>query len=182
MKIDMKINSLAEAKTKPGYFVVVLSDISGDKKIPIIIKQAEASFITSKLTNENKNNRPLIQDLLKSLIDAYNIIIKEVVIYDIKNDIYYCKIFTSNGKNLKFELDCTVGDALSIFVMSGCPLYIESDVSNMMAIDMNVNNKATENKKTSNIDLYKQMEVALENEDYMLAAKLRDKINNLKMV
>jgi bifunctional DNase/RNase len=191
-KVECKIEILSYAKSQVGNYVLVLSELESSRKLPIIIKAVDAQFIAVRMESI-KTTRPMTQDLFKLMTDAYNIDIQEVVIYEVLEGIFYARLESSNGLET-FSLDCTVGDALAMSVLYSCPIYVAEKVMQSSSVDMNTNSNApvpaatkTRKKlprtkvKPENIEnLSKMLAEALESEDYLLAAELRDKINSLK--
>jgi len=191
-KVECKIEILSYAKSQVGNYVLVLSELDSTRKLPIIIKAADAQFIAVRMESI-KTTRPMTQDLFKLMTDAYNIDVQEVVIYEVLEGIFYARIESTNGVET-FSLDCTVGDALAMSVLYGCPIYVAEKVMQSSGVDMNSTSNtpvpaATKTRrklpkskpKPETIEtLSKMLEDALEIEDYILAAELRDKINSLK--
>jgi bifunctional DNase/RNase len=191
-KVECKIEILSYAKSQVGNYVLVLSELDTSRKLPIIIKAADAQFIAVRMENIN-TSRPMTQDLFKLMSDAYNIDIHGVVIYEVLEGIFYARLETTNGLET-FSLDCTVGDALSMSVLYNCPIYVSEKVMQLSGINMNITQTTSEPSATktrrklpkskpkaeSLESLSKMLENALEVEDYILAAELRDKINSMK--
>lgn len=191
-KVECKIEILSYAKSQVGNYVLVLSELDSTRKLPIIIKAADAQFIAVRMESI-KTTRPMTQDLFKLMTDAYNIDVQEVVIYEVLEGIFYARIESTNGIET-FSLDCTVGDALAMSVLYGCPIYVAEKVMQSSGVDMNSTSNtpvpaATKTRrklpkskpKPETIEtLSKMLEDALEIEDYTLAAELRDKINSMK--
>ena len=193
-KVECKIEILSYAKSQVGNYVLVLSELDSSRKLPIIIKAADAQFIAVRMESIN-TTRPMTHDLFKLMTDAYNIDIHEVVIYEVLEGIFYARLESTNGLET-FSLDCTVGDALSLSVLYGCPIYVSDKVMKSSGVDMNSTSEntsvAAQNKsprrklprtkqKPETIEtLSKMLDDALSIEDYILAAELRDKINSLK--
>lgn len=191
-KVECKIEILSYAKSQVGNYVLVLSELDSTRKLPIIIKAADAQFIAVRMENIN-TSRPMTQDLFKLMSDAYNVDIHGVTIYEVLEGIFYAQLETTNGIET-FSLDCTVGDALSMSVLYGCPIYVSEKVMQSSGIDMSSSSNTSTSSATktrrklpkskpkveSLESLSKMLENALEIEDYILAAELRDKINSMK--
>lgn len=188
-KVECKIEILSYAKSQVGNYVLVLSELDSTRKLPIIIKAADAQFIAVRMESI-KTTRPMTQDLFKLMTDAYNIDVQEVVIYEVLEGIFYARLESTNGFET-FSLDCTVGDALAMSVLYSCPIYVAEKVMQSSGVDMNSTSNtpvpaATKTRrklpksKPKPETLSKMLEDALEIEDYILAAELRDKINSMK--
>ena len=193
-KKKMKIMGLSYSQTQAGSYIVVLSEVKGNRKIPVVVKGSDAQQIALKLENI-KSHRPLTHDLFKSFADEFKISIKEVFIYSIVEGVFYCKLVSSNGDD-DVEIETTIGDGITIALVFKCPLMINSDVLDTAGI--NINDDGTESGKDDDLDdlelvdvnpkkrvvsiedLEKMMQKALENEEYEIAADLRDRITELK--
>jgi bifunctional DNase/RNase len=190
-KIKFKLLGLSYSQSQIGSYVVVLSEVKGDRKVPIIIKPNEAQYIAFKMENI-KPPRPMTQDLFKSMTEALAADVVEVVIHEVIEGIFYSKIILSNLLD-SFEIDCTVGDAISMSSLYECPIYITSSVVSQVGIymgddgevskeQMDKNRNREEEKPQMSIEnLEKMMQKAVENEEYEIATQLRDRINELKI-
>lgn len=197
-KIEVKILGLSYSQSQSGSYVVVLSSVKGSKKLPIIIKPAEAQQIAIKAEGM-KSKRPLTHDLFKSLCDSFSIDLQEVFVYSLAEGIFWTKLITNNGGEV-IEIESGIGDALALSISFGCPIFVASDVIDSAGISMNEegevvkeedkclfdeDNEDEENltpvkTKLSVQDLEQMMNDALANEEYEIAAELRDKIAQLK--
>jgi bifunctional DNase/RNase len=191
-KIEVKIEVLSYAKSQVGNYVIVLSELSGNRKLPIIIKSADAQFIAVRMEGI-KTPRPMTQDLFKLLTDGYNVDVQEVTIHNVSEGIFYAKISTANMAD-NLDLECTVGDALSMAVLYSCPIFVSEEVMKSSSVDMNapapqtnvvpskrkVPKKKEKNESIENLN--KMLNDALESEDYETAVQLRDRIAKLKKV
>lgn len=190
-KVEVKIEILSYAKSQVGSYVIVLSELNSFRKLPIIIKSADAQFIAVRMENI-KTPRPMTQDLFKTLTEAYNIDLQEVVIYSVAEGIFYAKLVTSNMVET-LDIECTVGDALAMAVLYKCPIFVMEEVMSSSSVNMNSQTPSTtvvkkkspprKKKEVETIEsLDKMLHKALEMEDYELAVELRDKIAKLKQV
>jgi hypothetical protein len=183
---------------------LVLSEIKGVRKIPVIIKPAEAQHIAMKLENI-KSPRPLTHDLIKSISDTFQIDIQEVHIYSLVEGIFYTKMVASNGVD-EIEIDCSIGDGLALALTYKCPIWINQDIIDTVGIDISEEEVQAESedddfeidsiedldtgeevysskpkKRTVSIeDLEHMMDNAIANEEYEIAAEIRDRIQTLK--
>lgn len=191
-KVEVKIEVLSYAKSQVGNYVIVLSELSGNRKLPIIIKSADAQFIAVRMEGI-KTPRPMTQDLFKLLTDGYNVDVQEVTIHNVAEGIFYAKVSTANMAD-NLDLECTVGDALSMAVLYSCPIFVSEEVMKSSSVDMNAPAPQTnvvpskrkvpkKKEKTESIEnLNKMLHDALESEDYETAVQLRDRITKLKKV
>ena len=199
---QVKIIGISYSQSQMGSYVVILSEIKGKKKIPLIVKPNDAQQIALKI-EKLKPQRPLTHDLFKSLTDSFSIDIQEVFIYAIIEGIFYTKIVASNGGE-EVEIECVAGDGVSLSLVYGCPIYVSQEVIDTVGILINddgtplkeddvedvddldevdfIQEQDTKDtkRKVSVDDLEKMMNQALQNEEYEIAAELRDRIKTLK--
>ena len=190
---QLKVLGLSYSQSQIGSYVLVLSEKKGNRKLPIIIKPAEAQQIAIKIEGI-KPARPLTHDLFKSLTDTFQVDIQEVFIYSLAEGIFYAKMIATNGID-ETEIDCTIGDAVALSLTYKCPIWVKSDILDSAGISLNddgseLNNTdedddeaefyETPTKSKSVDDLEHLMQSAIENEEYEIAAELRDRIQKLK--
>lgn len=196
MKKEVKVLGLSYSQSNSGSYVVVLSEKKGKRKLPIVIKPSDAQQIALKIEGV-KSPRPLTHDLFKSVTEQYQIDIQEVHIYAILEGIFYTKIVTTNGLE-EAEVDCTAGDGIALSIVYGCPLYVAKEVLEVSGVYINDDGTAMENsevqdneedyeeevttsKRVVSIeDLEHMIEDAIRNEEYEIAAEIRDRIEKLK--
>jgi uncharacterized protein len=197
MKREVKILGLSYSQTQVGSYVIVLSEINSKRKLPIIIKPADAQHIALKIEGL-KSPRPLTHDLFKSLSDSFGIDIQEVYLYSIVEGIFYTKIYASNSVD-DIEIECGVGDGIALSLLYECPIYVNDEIFKTSGIYMddngsvlsdeeirkeeekqNAEKSSLPQKRVISIDDLKQMmKEAVENEEYEIAAEIRERINNL---
>ena len=195
-KIELEIVSLSSNQPQTGSFALVLGEIGGNRRLPIIIGHSEAHAIA--IENENlKTNRPMTHDLFKSFAHAFSYIVEEIVITDLREGIFFAKIVCSD-KDKRIEIDSRPSDAIAIGVRFKVPLYVLDTVLSEGGIEVDDNEeiKPERGVKPSSSDspstgsgshkkledtpldkLNEMMDKALEQEEYEKAAKIRDEIN-----
>jgi bifunctional DNase/RNase len=194
MRKEVKVLGLSYGQSQAGSYVVVLSEKKGKRKLPIVIKPSDAQQIALKIEGM-KSPRPLTHDLFKTITDSYSIDVQEVYIYAILEGIFYTKMVTSNGLE-DAEIECTAGDGIALSIVYGCPLYaskevldisgvyINDDGSTMSEDEMDMEEDLEEFRPAKRVvsieDLEHMMEDALANEEYEIAAEIRDRIAKLK--
>jgi hypothetical protein len=189
-KIKLEIVGLSYSQTQSGAYALVLSEVNGKRRLPIIIGGFEAQAIAIEL-EKMVPTRPLTHDLFKNFADTFDIKVVEVVIYKLVEGIFYSKLVCEfNG--MTTEIDARTSDAIAIGVRFNCPVYTfetilasagilldqppgeEDDFLSEPAEDEG----STETIKTVSMDeLEQQLNQAIDNEDYELASKIRDEIN-----
>ena len=120
-KIKLDIVGLSYSQTQSGAYALVLGEISGRRRLPIIIGGFEAQAIAIEIEKMTPS-RPLTHDLFKSFAQAYNVNIQEVVIYNLVDGIFYAKLLCNDGKKT-VEIDARTSDAIALAVRFECPIY-----------------------------------------------------------
>jgi bifunctional DNase/RNase len=194
-KKQMQVIGLSYSQSQMDSYIVVLSEIKGSRKIPLIVKPMDAQQIASRIEGL-KSDRPLIHDVIKSITDSFDMDIQEVHIHSVLEGIFHTNIVVSNGLD-EIQIECSVADGITLSYVYECPIYVSQSVLDMTGITIEVESSAfgVDDSKTSKKpktvkekpkrvmsikDLEKMIETALGNEDYETAAKLRDKITALK--
>lgn len=190
---EVKILGLSYSQSQVGSYIVVLSEVKGTRKLPVIIKPSDAQQIALKIEGM-KSPRPLTHDLFKTLTEAYNVDVQEVYIHAVLEGIFYTKLVTTNGLDT-IEIECTAGDGISLALIYQCPIYVSKEVMDMSGVNISDDGTALPNdeddedyyeidetpKRVVSIeDLEHMMQDALENEEYEIAAEIRDRIQMLK--
>jgi len=190
----VKILGLSYSQSQVGSYVLVLSEVKGGKKIPVIIKPAEAQHIAMKLEGI-KSPRPLTHDLMRSMSDSFQIDIQEVHVYSMLEGVFYTKMIASNGID-EVEIDCSIGDGMALALTYKCPIWVSQDIIDNFGIEAGSEIDDAEDeedgeaeseieyspkKRTVSIeDLEHMMENAIASEEYEIAAEIRDRIQKLK--
>lgn len=196
-KRELKILGLSYSQTQLGSYVIVLSDKKGVRKLPVIIKPAEAQRIAIEIEGI-KSPRPMVHDLFKTMTDFYNIDVQEVFIHTLLEGVFYTKITTSNGIE-EVDMECTAGDAIALSVLYKCPIYTTVDILDAAGIIINDDGSPVSDEEMMDVDLDREeepiarksrivsvedleqmMNEAIANEEYEIAAEIRDRIQDLK--
>ncbi len=193
-KIELKVVGLSYSQTQTGAYALILKEKQGRRRLPIIIGGAEAQAIAIPLEKMTPS-RPLTHDLLKSVLDNFNIILEEVIIYNLVEGIFFAKVICQQGSS-KIEIDARSSDAVAIALRCDKPIYTHDFIlgSAGIVVDDDENEEGGENEnedvtvselttsaisseKSSIEELEKQLTIALEQEEYEKASKIRDEIN-----
>lgn len=198
MKKEVKVLGLSYSQSSSGSYVVVLSEKKGKRKLPIVVKPSDAQQIALKIEGM-KSPRPLTHDIFKTLTESYQIDVQEIYIYALLEGVFYTKMVTSNGIE-EFEIDCTAGDGIALSIVYDCPLYVDKEVLELSGVYINDDGTTMQKseieededsdyeevetipvkRKVSIEDLEHMMEDAIRNEEYEIAAEIRDRIEQLK--
>jgi len=189
-KIELEIIALSHSITQTHSYAVVLGEVNGLRRLPIVIGGFEAQAIAVAL-ERMQPSRPLTHDLMKNFMNAFSVDLMEIVINDLQEGIFYSKLVCISEHDT-VEIDSRTSDALALAVRFSCPIYTYEHILESAGILMEDNNK----KKRSDIPVDEpptasQSEIAhmnmeelqtllnevLEQEDYIRAIAIRDEMN-----
>lgn len=192
-KIELEIEGLSYSQTQTGAYALVLSEKNGQRRLPIIIGNFEAQAIAIEMEKMTPQ-RPLTHDLFKSLTDEFDIQLKEVVIYNLVEGIFFAKLVVEKDFQ-EVEIDARSSDAIALAIRYKCPIQAFSfilDQAGMLLDDDKseedlseideefVSEALGEYHHLSKEELEEKLNEAIANEDYELASRLRDELNNRK--
>jgi bifunctional DNase/RNase len=197
-KIKLDIVGLSYSQTQSGAYALVLGEVGGRRRLPIIIGSFEAQAIAIEIEKMTPS-RPLTHDLFKSFAQAYHINIQEIIIYNLVDGIFYSKLVCGDGKKT-LEIDARTSDAIALAVRFDCPIFTYEFILSSAGIVIegndfvyleNINEPSDEPAKTpatqasgfaalSTDELKTKLAEALRDEAYEKAAKLRDELNKRK--
>lgn len=120
-KIELEIVALSHSITQTHSYAVVLGEVNGLRRLPIVIGGFEAQAIAVAL-ERMQPSRPLTHDLLKNFMNAFNVDLHEIIISDLQEGIFYSKLVCVNEHDT-VEIDSRTSDALALAVRFGCPVF-----------------------------------------------------------
>ena len=189
-KIELDIVALSHSVTQSHSYAIVLGELDGKRRLPIVIGGFEAQAIAVAM-EKMKPNRPLTHDLFKNALDSFDINLKEIVINNLIDGIFYAKLVCSKNGEI-FEIDSRTSDAIAMAVRFECPIYTFDFILKDAGVILE-DEGATESVKTKKTQqgkdgyasmsitaLNKLLQDVLADEDYEKAAKIRDEINKRK--
>ena len=187
----MDILGLSTSPSSGGAYALILTEVNGVRRLPIIIGSFEAQAIALELENI-KPPRPMTHDLLKNLVQGFDAVVKHVLISDLSEGTFYSKIVLERGDQL-FEIDARPSDAIALAVRFGSEIYVNDRILKEAGIrtdqepgdsstsKSDVPEEVSVEKELSKLDqLEIDLHTAIETENYEKAAKLRDQISKLK--
>lgn len=178
--IEVKINGLFLTQSQASG--VILKEIHGDRTLPIIIGEYEAQSIALGL-EKIKPPRPITHDLTLSIIETLGGEIERVIVTELRNNTYYAKIEIRLQKKL-YEIDSRPSDAIALAVRRNIPIYVEEEVMRKGAYTpdemQEMDDTHVDLKQTRLEQLKKELQEAVEKEEYERAAKIRDEIKKLE--
>jgi bifunctional DNase/RNase len=189
-KIELEIVALSHSITQTHSYAVVLGEVNGLRRLPIVIGGFEAQAIAVAL-ERMQPSRPLTHDLMKNFMMAFNVELHEVIICDLQEGIFYSKLVCSTEHDT-VEIDSRTSDALALAVRFGCPIYTYENILESAGILMEdtgnkkkkVSAPVTDSaeredlKKMTVEELTTLLNDVLEQEDYIRAIAIRDELNS----
>lgn len=193
-KIELEIVALSHSVTQSHNYAVVLGEQDGTRRLPIVIGSFEAQAIAVAMERMSPN-RPLTHDLFKSALDTFHIDLKEVVINNLLDGIFYARLVCLKDGDL-IEIDSRTSDALALAVRYNCPIYTyefildaagvvleEAEEQSQPARERRSSGTTTSGRSSSSLSTYsiealtQMLEEVLGEENYERAAEIRDEIN-----
>lgn len=197
-RVRLHIKGLSYSQTQSGAYALVLGEEDGDRRLPIIIGGFEAQSIAIALEKDVNPPRPLTHDLFKNFADSFHIRIKEVVIHKLQDGVFFSILVCENNGEEQV-LDARTSDAVALAIRFDCPVYTYKEILDKAGIILKESSskpsaraaRTTESEalsspseakpadlKSQTMDnLHKMMDQAVKNEDYELAARIRDEID-----
>lgn len=196
--VKLTIKGISYSQTQNGAYALILNEVDGDRKLPIVIGAFEAQSIAIALENEIKPPRPLTHDLFKTFADRFDILVKQVIIHKLVDGVFFSSIICERDK-IEEIIDARTSDAIALALRFQAPIFTYQNIlekagfynstdseSNTPMEDGALTGPETfgaeeENqspyKKMSLFELHDQLEVAVQEEDYEKAARIRDEIS-----
>lgn len=177
MIIEVRVERVT-LDTSSNRFVVILRDDQKKRWLPIVVGPAEAQAIALQLENVVPP-RPMTHDLLKNMLDSMKVNVYRVVVCDLKDNTYYATIdVKQNGFQQK--IDARPSDAIALALRTSAPIFVDEKVMKKAALSEELTKIETQNNINKITNLNMDLQKAVEEERYEDAARLRDKINNIK--
>lgn len=192
-KVQLKIFALSSSVSKSPNYAVILTEVNGYRRLPIVIGTFEAQAIVVSL-EQLKIIRPLTHDLFYNFIQTFNIVVEEVLIYKYEDSIFYAKLIcVKDGE--KIEIDARTSDSLALAVRIGCPIFIYNNILDVASVVVENENDDDVEKILDNIEededgenlksltlseLEQLLQEVLDQEDYAYAIIIRDEIKQRK--
>jgi bifunctional DNase/RNase len=186
-KVDLRFLRITYSHTHAGAYALILTEVEGDRRLPIIIGGVEAQAIAIQVENI-KPARPLTHDLFKNLSDSLGVKLKEVIINDLVEGIFHAKLVLEQ-KGKEVEIDARSSDAIALALRFDCPIYTYEFILGAAGLKVEEGDESEGAEETGVIksekkpsaastveELRSMLEEALDNEDYERASKLRDEI------
>lgn len=182
-KIELQVLSLSYSQEQTGVYALLLGEVDGPRKLPVIIGSAEAQAILLEIRGIT-SPRPLTYQLFAATLEALDVRLLRVLIYRIENGLFYSYLYLQSDRSI-IRIDSRTSDAVVMAMRLHCPILIYEDV--LEAWKMKPDNgdmPETASSRRGKAETINRMEEALqeaiEAEEYEKAANLRDMINQFK--
>lgn len=199
--VKLAIKGISYSQTQNGAYALILNELDGDRKLPIVIGAFEAQSIAIALEKEIKPPRPLTHDLFKSFADRFDIVVKQVIIHKLVDGVFYSSMICERDK-IEEIIDARTSDAIALALRFEAPIFTYKNILDKAGIYLNSTNfdenaesqddgvlsnpetfgqeEQEDNqgfKQKSLSELHQMLEVAVQDEDYEKAALIRDEIS-----
>jgi hypothetical protein len=194
--VELLINGISYSQTQNGAYALILSEIEGERKLPIVIGTNEAQSIAIAIEKEIKPPRPLTHDLFKNFCQRFDIKIKQVIIHKLVDGVFYSSVICERD-GIEEIIDSRSSDAIALAIRFEAPIYTheiilekagvviqaenhtdEKSILNQLFSDENKLTESPDLKGKSTTELESLLKIAVQNENYESAAKIRDEISN----
>ena len=201
--VKLSIKGISYSQTQNGAYALILNEVDGERKLPIVIGAFEAQSIAIALEKEIKPPRPLTHDLFKNFAERFDIVVKQVIIHKLVDGVFYSSIICER-ENVEEIIDARTSDAIALALRFSAPIFTYKNILDKAGIYLNTNNQDSDkdsqdiddilsNPETFGIeddhnsdriyikhslqDLTELLEQAVSQEDYEKAAQIRDEIS-----
>ena len=204
--VELKIHGISYSDNTSGAFAIILDEVNGNKKLPIVIGSYEAQSIAIALEKKIKTSRPLTHELFKGFADKFNITLNHIVIHKLSDGVFYSNMVCEKDSEV-VKVDSRTSDAIALSIRFDAPIFVTKEIlaeagfedDKKYSKDLNLTDekffndghisssdynteKAKDIKKISTRNIKKMLEKSIQNEDYELAARLRDELDLRKKV
>lgn len=206
--VRLQIKGISYSQTQNGAYALILNEVDGERKLPIVIGAFEAQSIAIALEKEIKPPRPLTHDLFKNFSDRFQIVIKQVIIHKLVDGVFYSSIICERDK-VEEIIDARTSDAIALALRFDAPIFTYKAILDKAGIFLKFSSKEKDSedgddsivvdeilqegetveldpgsaapyKEMSLEELRQELEKAVAGENYEKAAKIRDEISKRK--
>ena len=195
--VQLLINGISYSQTQNGAYALILSEIDGERKLPIVIGTNEAQSIAIAIEKEIKPPRPLTHDLFKNFCVRFDIKIKQVIIHKLVDGVFYSSVICERD-GIEEIIDSRSSDAIALAIRFEAPIYTYENILEKAGVVLKIEKEIDEKsllkelfsdekaettiiddlKEKSKKELEELLKIAVQNENYESAAKIRDEISN----
>lgn len=199
--VRLNIKGISYSQTQNGAYALILNEVDGDRKLPIVIGAFEAQSIAIALEKEIRPPRPLTHDLFKNFADRFDIVVKQVIIHKLVDGVFYSSLICERDK-IEEIIDTRTSDAIALALRFKAPIFTYKNILDKAGIYLKVNPKKDDEEQDQDSilvddmvveeieasiqdnymdkslqELHTLLDEAVNNEDYEKAAKIRDEID-----
>tara|TARA_R110000868_G_scaffold5985_3_gene34738 strand:- start:4015 stop:4629 length:615 start_codon:yes stop_codon:yes gene_type:complete len=199
--VRLNIKGISYSQTQNGAYALILNEVDGDRKLPIVIGAFEAQSIAIALEKEIRPPRPLTHDLFKNFADRFDIVVKQVIIHKLVDGVFYSSLICERDK-IEEIIDARTSDAIALALRFQAPIFTYKNILDKAGIYLKINpkkededeqdsilvddlladeleiGKPKENYKSKTLEeLHNLLNEAVAHEDYEKAAHIRDEIS-----
>ena len=191
IKIELILHGLEYGKTSAGAYLLLLKEKEGKRRMPIVIGGPEAQAIAVVLENM-KPQRPFTHDTFKTVMDSFHLRLKEILIYNLVDGIFYAKLIVTDGIT-EHEIDSRSSDAIALSLRYKAPIYvynfildkasmpIEPIEDDLVEEEIEAVSVSSDLSKLTLEEIKGRLKMAIETEDYESASKYRDEMTRRGM-
>ena len=193
--VRLNIKGISYSQTQNGAYALILNEVDGDRKLPIVIGAFEAQSIAIALEKEIRPPRPLTHHLFKNFADRFDIVVKQVIIHKLVDGVFYSSLICERD-NIEEIIDTRTSDAIALATRFNAPIFTYENILDKAGIYLKITDELIPEKENETIEkliekpkkkesslsketlqqLNEKLDMAVLNEDYELAAKIRDEI------
>lgn len=197
--VQLDIKGISYSQTQTGAYALVLSEIKGSRTLPIIIGAFEAQSIAIALEKEIKPPRPLTHDLFRTFADRFQIDVQQVIIHKLVDGVFFSSLVCQKN-GVEEIIDARTSDAIALATRFNAPIFTYETILDKAGIYLKLDaeeiisdtteleiedllNETVENTEANPLakfsvsELNEKLQTAIEQEDYEIAANIRDEIS-----
>lgn len=186
--IQLRVNRISYSQNQSGAYAMILDEVDGKRKLPVVIGEFEAQSIAVALDKDIKPHRPFTHDLFKNFAFRFDVAIKRVIITKLVDGVFYSSLICERDK-IEEIIDSRTSDAISLALRFKAPIYTHESVLDKAGIILDKDENPSKGKIIDELsdennydnlsiqELERAIKKAVKNEDYELAARLRDEIS-----
>lgn len=186
--IQLRVNRITYSQNQSGAYAMILDEVDGNRKLPVVIGEFEAQSIAVNLDKDIKPQRPFTHDLFKNFAYRFDIAIKRVIITKLVDGVFYSSLICERDK-IEEIIDSRTSDAVSLALRFKAPIYTHENVLEKAGVVFEKGELPAQGTiddelsgeinytDLSNQELENAIKKAVKKEDYELAARLRDEIS-----
>jgi len=200
--VRLNIKGISYSQTQSGAYALILSEVDGERKLPIVIGAFEAQSIAIALEKDIRPPRPLTHDLFKNFSDRFNIVVKQVIIHKLVDGVFYASLICERDGTEEI-IDARTSDAIALALRFSAPIFTYKNILEKAGIILKISPE-DDSKKTDDTMVFEEvpsetlqkeskkendynnlplseledlLKKAVSDENYEIAAKIRDEIS-----